>query len=272
MLAGCEAGEAPKSLEELAAEKCPRVHLDRMEGDWLLFAGKAEPKNRMRIEREGDDITLYYVAGVFQKLRLKGERRDQDIQFTEIPTAARAQYVDRGEATLTRLYVTPAYKTCSLAVNLGTVTKDGKEQVSPKTVEFVAFPKTDVVFSYLPADAPLFVGKAAKDRKVAEQELKKNGAPSGEFQGNPVPLGLWSQATDDGDDSCTYDMDLYFDDQRDDKLTKVPAGDVKDGQRHWFHEWDADYGGNHYFEMLRYRTCGGDRELIGVGASEVTLF
>ena len=67
-------------------------------------------------------------------------------------------------------------------------------------------------------------------------------------------------------------MDLYFDDLFVDELSPMPAGEVVDGQRQWFHTWEAPYTGNHHFEMYRYRTCaGGARELIAVAGLDAIL-
>jgi len=49
-----------------------------------------------------------------------------------------------------------------------------------------------------------------------------------------LPVGMFAQASADGPDSCTYDIHLYFDDVPVKDRQKVPAGDVKDGWRHWY--------------------------------------
>jgi hypothetical protein len=85
-----------------------------------------------------------------------------------------------------------------------------------------------------------------------------------------VPVGAYSQAAVDGDPACTYDMDLWFDDQP--SREHVAAGGVKDGIRSWNVDWDAPYSGNHYFEIHRYATCGGgERKLLGIAAVSAVL-
>jgi len=86
-----------------------------------------------------------------------------------------------------------------------------------------------------------------------------------------VPVGMWSKAAEDGPESCSYDMDLYFDDQLVEERRRVPAGDVRNGFRHWYVDWDANWSFNHTFEIHRFRSCGGTRELIAVAGIEAVL-
>lgn len=256
-------------MEEAAAAKCPSVHLDRMNVDWITAAG--DPKTRLRIVREGSDYTAYWVGGYFHHMALKGQRREQDVRFEEVPSGSRKAGVEAGTTPKTVLYVQPSYKDCALHVFKAQVAK-GKEQAEPRPQEYLPFPDQGVVFSYEPATDVLFAGDAAKDKKKADAELAELGMAKADVPSGKVPVAVWSDAAADGDASCTYDMDLFFDDQMVADPVKVPAGEVKDGVRHWFYEWDAPYGGNHHFQVYRYRTCAdGPRERIGIGALEAIL-
>jgi hypothetical protein len=266
---GGESASGPTSMEEAAAAKCPAVHLDRMNVDWITAAG--DPKTRLRIEKEGDRYTAFWVGGYFHHMRLDGKRRDTDVRFEEVPSGSRKASVEAGTTPKTVLYVEPSYKNCALNVYKAQVAK-GKEQAEPKPQEYLPFPDQGVVFSYEPATEVLFAGEAATSKKKADAELEELGMAKADVPSGKVPVAIWSDAAADGDAACTFDMDLYFDDQLVPELTKLPAGEVKDGVRHWFHEWDAPYGGNHHFQVYRYRTCeGGPRERIGIGALEAIL-
>ena len=66
--------------------------------------------------------------------------------------------------------------------------------------------------------------------------------------------------------------DRYFDDRPLEGGQAIAAGAVKDGRRHWRHDFYAPYSGNHNFEMYRYRACdGAPRELIAVAGIEGIL-
>ncbi|TNE92559.1 MAG: hypothetical protein EP330_01040 [Deltaproteobacteria bacterium] len=272
LLAGCGGSEAPSgpsTMEEAAAAKCPAVHLDRMNVDWILATG--DPKTRLRIEKEGDAYTAYWVGGYFHHMALKGERREKDVRFEEIPSGNRKKGVEAGTTPKTVLYVEPSFKDCALQVYKAQIA-GGKENAEPRPTEYLPFPDQGVTFSYYPATDVLFAGEAAKSKKAADKELEELGMAKADVPSGKVPVAVWSDATADGDPSCTYDMDLYFDDQLVPELSKLPAGEAKDGVRHWFHEWEAPFGGNHHFQMYRYRTCGdGARERIGIGALEAIL-
>lgn len=271
----CTGGEsAPEidPLEAAAAEKCPEVHLDRMDTDWIIESG--DPKTRLRIARDGDAYKAYFVGGMFQAVELKGERREKDVRFVEVPSATRLEFEKKGQKKRrTLLFVEPSYRTCALNVFIGSLEED-VENVPPKPTEFLVFPKSGgVTFTYEPWTEPLFVGDAAKKKDVADKQLEETGAAKPDVEmGEAVPVGMWSKADEDGDAACTYDMDLYFDDKLMTEPAKVPAGKVEDGSRHWYHEWNAPYSGNHSFQIYRYRTCdGGQRELIARAGIEAIL-
>ncbi len=269
---GGDTGPAIDPLEAAAAEKCPQVHLDRMDTDWVIESG--DPKTRLRITKDGDAYKAYYVGGMFQAVELVGERREKDVRFVEVPSATRLEFEKKGQKKRrTLLFVEPSYRTCALNIFIGALEED-VENVPPKPTEFLVFPKTEgVTFTYQPWTEPLFVGEAAQKKDVADKQLEEIGAAKADVpMGDKVPVGMWSNASDDDDPGCTFDMDLYFDDQLVADLTKLPAGKVEDGMRHWYHEWNASYSGNHSFQMYRYRTCeAGERELMGRAGIEAIL-
>ena len=70
--ASCGAPEpVGPTLEELAAEKCPRVHIDRLAGDWIIATGN--PKTRMRLLETEAGYTAWFIGGFYAKLELQGE-------------------------------------------------------------------------------------------------------------------------------------------------------------------------------------------------------
>lgn len=276
LLLACGAAdtEADKAKEPEVPERCRTVHIDKLaENDWVGVKGSAaDPKLRMRVTEKGGGYEAWYVGGFFTKMTLAGEKREKDVQFTEVPTPERKALIDKGELDLTRIYVIPRMEKCAIEVLAGTVDGKGKEKMPPKGPEMVAFPeKEGVAFTYRPPARTLFLGKAAKNRAVAEKQIAENGTPESQHEYGDIPVGVFTKAEEDGPADCTYDMDLYFDDKNDPELAGLPAGDVNGGWRHWFHEWKAPFSGNHHFEMYRYRTCGGERELIDVAALEAVL-
>ena len=272
---GCDGGTAEPQVDPMAEAqaKCPKVHIDKLAGDWIAVKGNSgDPKTRLRIVETDEGYEAFYVGGFFTKLALEVDKRESDLKLTEVPSASKQARVASGEETLTRLYAEPKLKTCSLHVNMGRVDKDDKEQVEPKAVEFLPFPDQGVTFSYQPPAEKLFLGEAASDADKAAAELEELGGPKADHELGTVPVGMFSDVATDGDEACTYDMDLYFDDQLVTELSPVSAGEVVDGRRPWFHSWEAPYSGNHNFEMYRYRTCeGGPRELIAIAGIEAVL-
>jgi len=273
LLIGC-GGETGETVapEPDVPEQCKNVFLDKLDADWIAMRGPTpDPKTRIRIFKDGDDYGAYFINGFFQRIVLKGETRDEDVQFTEVPTGAKAKRFEKGKVDVVRAYVTPKLKDCALKTVVGKVNSKGKEAISPKGFDFMAFPKQDVTFTFEPSDRTLFVGKAAKNRAVAEKQIADNKQASPEHELGTVPVGLFSKAEEDGAEGCTFDMDLYFDDMSVAELAAVPAGEVKDGYRHWYVDWEAPYSGNHHFEMYRYKTCDGKRERIDIADLEAVL-
>ncbi len=144
-----------------------------------------------------------------------------------------------------------------------------KEAVKPKGREYLEFPSQDgVAFSYFPPDAPIFLGKAARDRQAAEGQLAAGGAKP-EGASGTLPVGAFSEVTADGDPACTYDMDIYVDDRR--EVQRLAAAGPVDGWRNWAHDLEITWG-HHNIELYRYRTCAdGTRTRIGVAGMEVLL-
>jgi len=258
-------------LEAAAAEKCPAVHLDRMGTDWVIESG--DPKTRLRIVKDGDKYSAFYVGGLFNAIELTGERREDDVRFVEVPSATKVHFEGKGQAVnRALLYVEPSYRTCALQVFIGRTNMEA-EEVPPKPTEFLQMPSRDgVVFSYEPYREPLFVGEAATDKAKADKQIEEAGAPLPDTSGGDVVVSTWSNAATDGDVACTYDMDLYFDDLRLNDKQAQPAGAVTGEFRLWTATFDAKYNGNHSFQLHRFKTCeGGGRELIGTAGIEAIL-
>jgi hypothetical protein len=276
LLTAC-AEPAPEALPAPTAEdKCPNVDMDKLATDWIHVQGsKGDHKVRFRIVESGGGLEMWYTGGYFTKLRMQGERRASDWMFTEVPTGNKKARYEAGEVELTRLYVEPQKAKCALrASEMKLKLKDGKQVELPKPgfQEFLKFPEGNE-FTFQPCDGDLFLGDAAKKYKVAQDQLSKIGTPDpGHGLGEKIPVGAWSDPAQDGDASCTYTMDLYFDDRPVEGKKEQPAGEVVDGQRQWLvPEWYAPYSGNHHFEMYRYKACGGARELIAVNCLEAVL-
>lgn len=269
-LAGCGTPAPEEPKEAVVPERCRGVHLDRLAGDWVLVKGTtAEPLTRVRIYDEGDGYGAWYTAGGFTKVTMKGKKKvdDNRVVFLEEPTPARAKLVAEQGAGLAKLIIEPAIEACVLKVQQRRQDATGKELIVDK-VEFAAFPK-GVVMAWEPASEPLFLGPAAKDRKLAAKQMAELGEPQPDVPFGTVPVGRWTDAAADGAEDCTFDMDLWFDDQP--HQTALPAGEVSDGKRLWYADWEAPYSGNHYFEMQRFATCGGERKRIGIAAVSAVL-
>ncbi len=266
----------PSDLEAKAIEKgCPTW--STLEGDYLLIHGSApDHKQRFQIFKDGDGFGMYYVDGGFTRRTMKGERRENDIRFTEIPDERKKQSFEAGQEPLRRVYVEPRLEKCALRVSRLNVQKaDGKEAEvgSPVPVEFVRFPKQQPISSQ-PCTEPLFLYEGASAWAKAKAQLDAGGPRIDHPLGEAIPVAAFSTAGADGPDNCTYDMDLWFDDLPLPEGGKaLPAGAVKDGMRAWsVPAWKAPYSGNHHFEIHRYRTCdGGARERIGIACLEAVL-
>ena len=273
-LAGC--AMLPSSQEEpelLVPEQCRNIHVDRLDIDWLAVRGNtADPKVRLRVEKSGDGYRAWYIDGSFVRRELEGVKRDKDVRFTEVPDDAKRARVESGQEELVRMYIEPVLTACALKAYVGRVDKSGAEKIPPTGTELVPFPKQQGVnFSFAVADEPLFLAEAASNLKVRDKQLGEGG-PKVDVEMGTVAVGTWSKVEEDGDPSCAYDMDLYFDDQLDVELSPRAAAEPVDGVRHWFVDWDAPFSGNHHFEMFRYRTCGdGKRELIAVAGVDAIL-
>jgi hypothetical protein len=276
MLAACgsnePAADAPKSLEEQAAEKCPRVGMDRLGGAYIAATGN--PKTRMWVEKRGAETLLWYTDPAFSNHRLEmvGTKRDKDWQFDERPRGKRAKMIAEGSEAKKRVYLQPTLKNCRLEVYPGAVDAAGKEQMPTKPKAFAEFPDSGgVVFSFAPFDETLFLGEAAKDKAVADKQVEELGEPQIDHPMGEVTVAAWTDATGDGGDGCTFAYDAFFDGQRVEGGEAQPAGDVVDGQRPWRHTFKAPYTGNHTFEIHRYKTCGGKKELIAVAGLDAVL-
>ena len=275
VLTACGSSEPPpESLEDIAARKCPRVHMDKMTGDWLLSTGN--PKTRMRLVVEGDKTLLWYIDPSFSnhKLELVGTKRDKDWQFDELPRGARTKLVETGGEAKKRLYLQPKMTSCAVEVYAGTVNAEGKETMPPKAKEFLQWPDgSPQQFSFAPHDETLFLGEAATDKTKADKQLKDQGAPGIEVEMGSVVVGVWTDVSSDGDAACSYTYDAYFDDQLVEGATEQSAADVNGETRHWTHTFEAPYSGNHRFELHRFRQCDdGARERIAVAGTDAAMF
>jgi hypothetical protein len=272
-LVACGGEEGAQTLEEQAAAKCPKVHLDKMAGDWLqVTSGTMEPGTRARFTPTGQAYEMLLVNGGFTKHRLQGTRQKKDIKFLEVPGPEKQKRFDDGHTDLKVVYVKPDVRTCTLKFETGYVNKDGKETIKPGSAKkWLPWPaEIQETYSWQPKTGDLFLGESAKDRERADKEREENQGPLFQYAETPVPTGIFTASSADGSEDCSYDMDVFLDDKR--LQEKVPAGEVADGYRHWYFEFDADWEGNVHFELQRYRTCaGGSRELIGVAALEAVL-
>jgi hypothetical protein len=283
-LSACKEEPPPPPPED----PCPHIGLDTMEGKWLKVMGsKADHRNRFEITGTPGDYEATLIAGFWTKIQMKGTKRDSDYVFEEVMEGKFADQYRTGYRTRYRMYVEPYKKTCSQRVVIATVgmDEDGTEKEKPRGHGFEEFLQDpgQIAFTYQKPDGVLFLQQAASNRSIAEQQLQEfEGYPKPETQlGEAIPVGVFTQASADGPDSCSYTFDLFFDDKpykgrrdspSDAAGENLAAGPVKDGYRHWFvPAWYAPYGGNHHFEMYRYKSCGGERELIGINALEAVL-
>ncbi len=268
-LVGCGTPEpAGPTLEEQVAAKCPRVHMDRMAGDWIVATG--DPKRRFRVAEEAGATKLWLtdpsVSGF--RLELVGTRRERDWQFDEVPRHARKRIVDAGGEPLRRLYVEPDPRKCALKVFAGAVDAAGVETVPPQPTEFLMWPDGAPAFTFRPFDEELFVGKAATDAAAADKELAEHGAPLAMAEMGSVTVGVHA-AADEGA-GCTLTYDAFFDGQA--VAEAQPAPPATAGKRTWSHTFDAPYSGNHRFELHRFQQCeGGARTLVSVAGADIAL-
>lgn len=272
LLAACSAEPEGPTVEEQAAVKCPRVAMDKLAGDWVSKSG--DPKKRFRVVDKGGETLLWYVDPSFSnhRLELVGTRRDSDWQFDERPRGKRKALISQGGEQLKRVYLAPKIRKCMVDVYAGVLDGEGKETMPAKPGEYVMFPDTPgVSFSYAPFDEPVFLAEAAQKKKVADAELAELGEPRLDTRMGEVVVAAWSEAGADGDASCTFTLDAWFDDQPVEGGKDVPAAEPVDGARAWRFTYQAPYSGNHRFEIVRKRTCGGTTETIAVAGLDAVL-
>jgi len=274
LAAGCGAtGEVEAPAVE---DKCPEISMEGFAADWIKVKGNSgDHKTRLRVVNEGGTWTGWYVGGFFKKMTMTGVLRSNDLKLTEVMDGEAQAAFEAGERTKTRIYLEPNKKRCAMRVmEVAVSSGEGGEKEAQKGgyIEYLPFPPGQE-FTYRPTTEALFLGEAADKYAVAEEQLKEKGGPDPlTALGEAVPVGMWSDAEADGAaEGCAYDMDLYFDDRPLDGGQAVAAGEVADGRRHWRHDFYAPYSGNHNFEMYRYRTCGGGRELIAAAGIEGIL-
>ena len=282
LLVGC--GDTEPEAPPAQEDPCPNIGMDSMDGRWIKYDKKADQTWRFEIATQGTTSgkpELWFTNGGWTKRRMVGEKRASDWRFTEVPEGRRKAAFEAGSQSLVRLFVEPRKQKCSLRTSVVELKMvDGAETEVPKPgfTEYIEFP-AQYDFTFRPCDGPLFVGAAASSKAAADQQVEELQGPDPAVAlGDAIAIAAWSEASADGDPSCSYDMDLFFDDQpakdKDgDKRGPVPAGDVQDGVRHWsVTDWYAPYSGNHHFQAFRYRTCGGgERELIGVSCLEAVM-
>jgi len=252
-----------------ANAKCPHVHMDRLATDWIIATG--DPKNRLRILEKENGYTGWLTDGFYVKREYHGVKRDDDVKFTEVATGKRKERIDNQEENLIRFYAKPTLSKCALQTFFGVVDSKGAEHISPVAKEYLKFPKSAETFSYQPPNEPLFLGVAASNKKAADAQLTANGEATGYHELGTIPVGTWSEVAKDGDQSCSFEMDLYFDGRLIDGGTGIAAGPVDGEYRHWTYTWEAPYSGNHNFELYRYRKCGDERTLLGIAGNLASL-
>jgi len=280
---GCE-----KPPEPVPEDPCPQVAMDKLAGDWIKVNGtKGDPNNRFRIKGTPGDYRMILIPGSQSRIPMVGEQREDFYVFDEQLAGTALQQFQDGQRQKNRIRVTPHHNSCSLHVGAALVElgSDGKEKVIPRTRgddEYLTFPE-DVELTFEIPTGFLFLGEAARSRRLEEAQLREfEGYPKPDIGfGEAIPVGVYTDAAADGPSGCTYDMDLFFDSRsytgRRDSPSKaagerVPAGAVEDGYRHWYvPAWFAPFSGYHLFEMHRYRTCSGTRELIEINGIEAML-
>jgi hypothetical protein len=258
-------------------EKCPRVAVDNLDGQWVRVSGSAgDTTHRFEVRRtSGGGYEATFIQGGFERLQATGIAHKSVVVFTEQLQGEKLKQYSRGKRMKRQLHIEPRLKSCSLRLSHVGLKKVGEKEVEqnlPGRDEYLPFPEGQP-FSFHSCDGHLFLGKAALTSKAASWEMNSSGGPKRSHQlGKQIPVGVWTDAASDGDASCTYSMDLWFDDRPVKNQQALPAGKVNKGKRRWFvKEWSAPYSGNHHFLMERFRTCGGKRELIGVSCIDAVL-
>ncbi len=279
-LGACDGKEPPPPPED----PCPRIDAQKLAGDWIKVVGtKADHRSRMRIGGTPEAYEMILVPGNFNRVRLKGRVEGETVEFEQVITPEEESEFLSGQRIRNRISIRPTKAKCALRVRTDMLSvRNGAEQTRTGSLEeYMPFPE-EVTFTFDPPDGPLFMDDAARSRKAMEAQIKERGGPDPEGgHSTAIPVGAFVPADQDGEPSCTYDFDLYFDDQPYKGEAGDPsagrglaAGEVRDGFRHWFvPAWYAPYSGNHHFEMWRYRTCsGGQRERIAVQALDAVLY
>ncbi|HJN73650.1 MAG TPA: hypothetical protein QGF58_06915 [Myxococcota bacterium] len=252
LLLACDgAQQAPAPVED----PCPEISME-MAGDWIKVQGSAgDHTHRVRIHPDG---SAWYVGGGFEKTRMEGKYRKDDLMLTEV-----------GDKDLkTRLYFQPNKKKCSVRVVEVRVDAEGKErQVGVGYTEYLSFPEGQV-FTFRPCDDSAYIGDAAKSWAKARRERDSdNGINPVGALGESVPVASWTEPIDG---ECTYSAALYFDD-RPVEGKEALEGKLSDGMVQFYDEWYAPYSGNHNFEFHRKASCGGEDKDLGVACLEAIL-
>ena len=266
----------PETAPDVNA-KCPKIAVDNLAGQWVRVAGSSgDTSHRFEVRKKADDTyEATFILGGFQRMLAQGRTHKTSVVFTEQLTGQALKQYEAGQRTKRQLHVEPRIESCSLRMRQIVLQKSGEQEVERNLAgkdEYLPFPEGQP-FSFHACTGHLFIGKAALSAKVANWELSTHGAAERSHQlGKKIPLGVWTDAAEDGDASCTFDMDLWFDDRPVKGKQKIPAGPQSKGKRHWLiKEWAAPYSGNHHFLGEWFKTCGGQRERIGVNCLDAVL-
>jgi hypothetical protein len=242
-------------------------------GDWMWARGTAavpqpDTHYRVRFSREGDTVKALYVHDL-DRWEMTGTRREMDWMFTSdvLLSADEVEAFKKGNEDGERRLTTHAYlsidKQCHVDWTDGYTTwVEGQESERTDGLgrKRLAPVSDSTVFSYAPCTEKLLAAEANNSARAAQKMVDEGVVPL--LTGDSANLVAWTDAATDGDASCTFTFDYYWDGLQK-KLGRTTAK-VSGDHRKWTHHIDLSFIGSHDVTFERFRTCGeGERELIG---------
>ncbi len=277
-LAGCKT-EAPAAP---VVDPCKDFFdIDNPTGDWMWARGTSsvpqpDVNYRVRFVKDGDTVEALYVHDL-DRWQMTGTRRETDWLFTSdvLLPADEAEAFKTGNEDGEKRFSTHAYLSiddqCHVDWTDGYTTFVAgaeSERTDGLGRKRLAPVSESTVFSYAPCTEKLLAAEANNSQRAAQTMIDEGVVPL--LTGDSGTLVAWTDAAADGDPSCTYTFDYYWDGQQKD-LGRTTA-QIKGDHRRWTHRIDLTFIGSHPVTFERYRTCGeGDRELIGTACGLIQI-
>lgn len=266
---GCET----KTEEPPPPDPCKGFFdIEEPEGDWMWARGSStapqpDTHYRIRFTRVGDVLKAWYVRDL-ERYELTGQRRELDWLFVSDVLVDDPEGFKRTNENPEARFQVSAYlsidRQCHVDWTDEYVTYlGGQESKKPDPMgRKTLAPVGDATrFSYQPCTEPVVAAEGAGSYRAAQTMVDSGAVPL--LTGSRGTLAAWTDAAADGEGTCNYSFDYFWDGLLKDE--GVATTQVVEEHRTWKHSIDLSFIGSHDVTFERYRACGSvERELIGV--------